>query len=99
MNQNLEKDLEQPAKKRFNYSRLSFWIAVVSIICMFGLVFIEKEMFAVGLLGIMVSIILSIIGLFQKNKSFAKASIAINVFAILSIILAVAFIATLVPHS
>ncbi|MGL4673434.1 MAG: hypothetical protein ACRCXK_01100 [Wohlfahrtiimonas sp.] len=66
---------------------------------MFGLVFIEKEMFSVGLLGILISTILSIIGLFQKNKSFAKASIAINVFAILAIILLVAFIATLVPHS
>ena len=99
MHQNSKEDLEEAVQTSNIYGIAGFWIAMISLVSMFGLVFINKWFFAIGLFSMAISIILSIIGLFQKNNSFAKASIAINVFAILAIILAVAYIATLVPHS
>ncbi|MGL4673435.1 MAG: hypothetical protein ACRCXK_01105 [Wohlfahrtiimonas sp.] len=100
MNQDPMEDSEQPVKQSNIYGILGFWVSIISIICMFGLIFINKWLFTLGLLGMMISIILSMIGLLHHAKGFAIAGIVINVIILIAvIILVVVFLPMIVAYS
>lgn len=82
------------------YGTLSIWISIISIILMCSILSLNSSLFTVGLFGIGISSILSIIGLFQYNKRPAIAGAIINLVVIIIIVfLFTVFIPMIVPYS
>lgn len=98
--QNSIKDSQEAPQTANIYGTLSIWISIISIILMCSLLSLKSALFTVGLFGIAISSILSIIGLFQRNKRPAIAGAIINaVVLVIIVFFFVVFIPIAVPHS